>query len=189
MSIQRAAWLIGAVWLAAVLAQSALPLSAAWAVLDGLRHGAAATVAMVWLRPRWGWAPVVAATAAGVLIDLDHVVAAGSVDPSAMLGLGVRPLTHSLVAMLAFAGLAGVTAGRISGFAVGAGILLHLEEDALTWPGVPLLWPLSAEGHVLLPAPVLVITLIALVLTSRWLGASGQQVNPPVADERSAIEH
>jgi len=166
----RAAGLIVAVWLLAVLVQSSLPLSPLWAILDGVCHGAAAAACTVWLKPRWGWTPVAAASLASVLLDVDHAVAAGSIDPAAMMGLGVRPPTHSLL----FAALLGLGAwpilGRAAGYAVAAGIAVHLFEDGLTWPGIPLLFPFWDNRHVLLPVPIALLAALGFSGFSLWLG-------------------
>jgi hypothetical protein len=170
--------LIFAVWLVALVAQAQLSLSLVWALLDGARHGAAACACTVWLTPRWGWTPVAAAGLAGVLLDLDHALAARSIDPMAMMGLGVRPPTHSLL----FGALVGLVAwpllGRAAGYAVTAGVAVHLFEDGLEWPGVPLLLPLWSEQHVLVSVPLALLATVALMGLSLWLGRSADR-RPP----------
>jgi membrane-bound metal-dependent hydrolase YbcI (DUF457 family) len=160
------------IWLVAVLAQAPLGLSTPWAVLDAIRHGAAAALTTVWLVPRYGWKPLVAGCLAGVALDLDHAVAARSLDPAAMMGLGVRPATHSLVGAVAFGLVAWPLFGHAVAYAVGAGMVAHIVEDSLSWPGVPLLAPLIPAPHVLLPAIVAALVVSTLGLLSATLGGS-----------------
>jgi membrane-bound metal-dependent hydrolase YbcI (DUF457 family) len=124
----------------------------------------------VWLKPRWGWPPIIAATLAGIFLDIDHAVAAASLDPAGMMGLGVRPPTHSLLAAALLGVLAWPVLGRGIGFAVASGVAAHVVEDALGPPGVPLLFPLWAERQVVLPAPLALLTIVALSAASLWLG-------------------
>src|SRR5690242_10164464 len=100
------------VWLGALeLQEHSPPGQLTWAALDVVVHGAAAGLCAVWLLPAYGWRPLVSAIAAGILIDLDHAVAARSLNPFNMMSIGTRPPTHSLVAAVLF----GIVAARFVG--------------------------------------------------------------------------
>lgn len=170
MTPTRAATLVAAIWVAAVVAQTATPLSSTWALLDAVRHGAAAAFCTIWMRPRWGWLPVAAGSLSAVLLDVDHAVAGGSLDLSTMLSLGVRPPTHSLFAAIVLGMLAWPVLGRGTGIAVGMGVAIHVLEDSLDWPGVPLLYPVWAERHAIVPLAWVLVATLAFSLTSVWLG-------------------
>jgi hypothetical protein len=102
-----AGWLL--VWLghAYVVPQLRLPLLIGLA--DPAVHGLVAVLLVLplWLRRVVDTPVAIVAVLAGVLIDVDHAIAAGSFNFKAMLSLPGRPLGHSfLVSTLAAAGLA-----------------------------------------------------------------------------------
>lgn len=71
------------------------------------------------------------AFAAGPALDLDHAVASGSLNPSALEHLSHRPYTHSLVFAVALGVIALVlTRSRLAGWSVFAVIAAHLLFDA-----------------------------------------------------------
>jgi membrane-bound metal-dependent hydrolase YbcI (DUF457 family) len=147
-----------------------------WAVLDAILHGALGGLAMVVVWPAWGFRPVLGAIAAAVLIDLDHLVAAGSLDIVRIMSLAARPVAHSLVSLALISAGVGLVAGRRVGYGVAVGLLTHLWRDATEAPGIPLLVPLVADEHVMLPAWALPTTLVGLVLinTALVLGHRGR---------------
>jgi hypothetical protein len=91
---------------------------------------------------RGGRGPLLTAVAAGVLIDLDHPVAARSWRLEAMLSLDARPRSHSAVVAAATGAVAAAAAGPLHGWAAFGGLLSHILRDAAdgTAP-TPLLWP------------------------------------------------
>jgi membrane-bound metal-dependent hydrolase YbcI (DUF457 family) len=88
-----------------------------------------------------------------------------------MMALGVRPPTHSLLAAVLSGVLVWPVFGRAAAYAVTAGMLAHIVEDALTWPGVPLLVPVVASPHVLVPVALAVLIVAALALLSAVVSA------------------
>ncbi len=83
-----------------------------------------------------------------VVIDLDHLPLYlwGALATSA----GGRPVTHSLVtvlALLAFAASSRRLRAAAAGLAVG--VLLHFLRDVATGPGLPIAWPLDADSTLL----------------------------------------
>jgi membrane-bound metal-dependent hydrolase YbcI (DUF457 family) len=162
-----------ALWLAALQAQQYVertPL--AWAGLDAVAHGAAAGLVAVGLIPGFGARTLVWGIAAGILLDLDHAVAARSLDPLRMMSLTARPPTHSLVAALALAGLVGSLRGWIFGYVVGIGIIAHLLGDAIEPAGVPLLAPFIADPWMRVSVTTLVFGMLAMGLVSTGLSLS-----------------
>jgi len=93
---------------------------------------------------------LIAGAFAATLIDLDHIPdIVGDVDLS---NTTPRPVSHSLVTVLAAGAIAAVLRARLRDqryrdFALGVaiGVPLHLLRDVFTGPGVALFWPLSAE--------------------------------------------
>jgi LexA-binding, inner membrane-associated putative hydrolase len=158
------------IWLGALeLQERSAPGQLTWAALDIAVHGAAAGLCAVWLLPGYGWRPLASAIAAGILIDLDHAVAARSLDPLNMMSIGARPPTHSLLAAVLFGIVAGRLLGAVCGYAVAIGMLAHLLGDAVEPPGVPLLVPFVANPTIQVPAGMLIGGMLAMALTSAWL--------------------
>jgi hypothetical protein len=92
---------------------------------------------------------MVTAVVAGTAIDVDHVVAARSLRPAAMLTMPTRPRSHALAAT-AVAAAAGVLAGGpVHGWAAFAGLGSHLLRDASDdGAPTPLLWPLRPPRQI-----------------------------------------
>ena len=85
---------------------------------------------------------VVTAVMAGTAIDVDHVVAARSLRPSAMLTMAARPRSHALLATAVAAGAGTAAGGPVHGWAAFAGLGSHLLRDASdSGAPTPLLWP------------------------------------------------
>jgi hypothetical protein len=108
------------------------------AATDPVAHAllAAAVVAPL------GRGAVRTAVVAGTVIDLDHIVAARSAWPRALIGLETRPRSHALLGAVAL-GAVGTAAGGIThGWAAFAGLASHLLRDAADDAApTPLLWP------------------------------------------------
>jgi len=164
-------WLLALLVVAAVAValQVRTPISVVWAVLDVAIHGSLAGVCLVCRLPRWGPAPVIAAAAAGILIDLDHLVAARSPDPMAMMSLSTRPPTHSLAGILVLAAATHLFLGWRVAYAAFVGMLAHLLWDCVAEPGVVLLFPFVADRSVVLPVWAAVACLAGLTLFNRPL--------------------
>jgi membrane-bound metal-dependent hydrolase YbcI (DUF457 family) len=162
--------LLGLCWMAAVAAQHVAPDRLAWIALDMVGHGAAAGLFTVGLLPRFGARPVLSAIAAGTLIDFDHAVAAGSLDPLRMASLDARPPTHSLVTALVLGVLTWRLIGAAAGYAVSAGIVAHLLGDAVEQAGAPLLFPFVRDPYLHVPLGALVGITLVITAFSVWLG-------------------
>ena len=105
-----------------------------------------------------------------ILIDLDHFVAAGSLDLPKTVSLGKRPPTHSLT----FAGVLGVVAFLVSrspvvGWGMFAALSSHVIRDA-SGGGTRILWPLSLEA---IPRWVYYFGAVGLFLASYLLAKIG----------------
>jgi membrane-bound metal-dependent hydrolase YbcI (DUF457 family) len=115
------------------------------AYADPLLHALVAAAVAAPLVPRRGRGPLLAAVAAGTLIDLDHPVAARSLRLEAMLSLDARPPSHSAVVAVATGTAAAAAAGPVYGWAAFGGLLSHILRDAADDAApTPLLWPWSA---------------------------------------------
>jgi membrane-bound metal-dependent hydrolase YbcI (DUF457 family) len=89
------------------------------------------------------------AVVAGTLIDVDHVVAARSARPSALLTLRTRPRSHALLVTLAAAAIGTAAGGPVHGWAAFAGLTSHLLRDAADDAApTPLLWPLRPPRQI-----------------------------------------
>jgi membrane-bound metal-dependent hydrolase YbcI (DUF457 family) len=152
-----------AVWAIADVVQArSTPPSDTFLIAHEVAHVALATACAMWLVPAWGFRILLVAIAAGTLIDVDHAVAAGSIDPARMMALGARPATHSLVGVALLGALVLAGLGWRAGYAAFAGALSHVIYDATAPPGVPLLAPWSADNHVIVPTWSLVLLILAL---------------------------
>ena len=122
-----------------------------WAAFDVLVHGAVALlVAGPCIRraPSARRALVLSGLAflSATVLDLDHFVAAGSLDVRAALSLAARPPTHSLsFALLLGAVTSLLSRDRAAGWVVFAAIASHVLRDAAMGTA-PLLWPLGADA-------------------------------------------
>ena len=82
------------------------------------------------------------AAASAVLIDIDHLVAAGSLSVKDAITLPMRPVSHSVLFCLGLAVILGLIARRLSVMGiVFIALLTHVSRDA-TSGGTPWLWPL-----------------------------------------------
>ena len=171
-------------WHAADALQARLGLGLGWALLDEVAHAAVALSIMLWTWPAWGWRPTAVAVLAATLIDVDHAVAAGSLDPARLTSLAARPPAHSLLGVLALANLGAAFGGSRLGYAAGVGALSHIVRDATAPPGVPLLVPFTDEWHLLLPGWSLLGLVVALAATNVRL-ARGSADKPRVGPRRS----
>jgi hypothetical protein len=92
---------------------------------------------------------IVTAVVAGTAIDVDHVVAARSAHPRAMLSLGARPRSHTLVGAVALGAAAAAAGGPVQGWAAFAGLASHLLRDASDDAApTPIAWPLAAPRQI-----------------------------------------
>jgi beta-glucanase (GH16 family)/membrane-bound metal-dependent hydrolase YbcI (DUF457 family) len=111
-----------------------------------------------------------AAFVGGVALDLDHVAAAGSLNPRVLESLGHRPDAHSLLvavllAILAFA----LTRRRLVAWSVFAIVLAHLLFDA-AGAGVYWLYPLKQPDSIpwlACPIGIAVLAGVSAVLAKR----------------------
>lgn len=139
-------------------------------LLDETGHLATAALVLLatlgWRRCRRHAAAAVAALAASVLIDADHIPLYLGVPHVAAQG---RPYSHSLVTPVLLL-LASALVRRWRPVLAGAagGVLLHFVRDIGTGPGLPLHWPLAADS-VLVPylAYLAVVVLAAALATAR----------------------
>ena len=119
-------------------------LSAVWAVLV---HGVIAliVVAPILWRSRHRVAYAALAIAGGSLLDIDHFVAAGSINLHTIETLGSRPATHSLgfIALIAVAALLLTRRAPLawSLFAVNAAHVMFDAAGGHEQPLYPLRWP------------------------------------------------
>ncbi len=137
-------------------------LSAVWAVLI---HGCVCILAIapiVWRSDhRIGYALL--AFVGGSAIDLDHFIAAGSIDLHTIETIGGRPDTHSLVFVLLLALLTLILTRRWPlAWAVLAVNLAHLLFDA-AGGGVHILYPLKhPDGLPWLASPIGTLVLLGM---------------------------
>jgi inner membrane protein len=148
----------------------------AFGVLDEAGHLLTCALVLFAWRGWSGYRPdfAVAAMAASLLIDLDHIP--GILFHSDVLTQGtLRPYGHTLLAVLTFAGLGASLAGRERPvpararrilLGIAAGICLHLVRDMPTG-GVPLGWPLT-ERSFWYPYPVYLLVLAGAALAPAW---------------------
>jgi hypothetical protein len=146
-------------------------LSVVWAVFV---HGCISLLVVspiVW-RSRHSERNAVIAFIAGPAVDLDHVIAIGSLDPSRLEHIaGGRPVTHSvLFAVLLSLLVLALTRRILLCWSVFAVIVSHLLFDAAggseRW-----LYPLEHPQSVpwlSCPIGILVLTLLSWLAVSRW---------------------
>jgi hypothetical protein len=140
-----------------------------WALFDVLVHGAVAlAVAGPAIRraqyKRRALALSGLAYLSATALDLDHFVAAGSLDVRAALVLAARPPTHSLTfALLLGAVLSRFSRDRDVGWVAFAAVASHVLRDAAMGTA-PLLWPLAV---VRVPWWAYVCGVLGLVWASR----------------------
>jgi hypothetical protein len=116
------------------------------------------------------------AAVAGTLIDVDHIVAARSARPAALLGLEFRPRSHALLGTLAAAALGTAAGGPIHGWAAFAGLASHLLRDASDDAApTPLLWPFRPPrqiGRAPAAAGIAALALASVILASARAGGT-----------------
>ncbi len=84
----------------------------------------------------------------GIWLDLDHAVAAGSLNINAMLSLGSRPPTHSVLFAIIFSILAMFfSENPLVALAAFTSILSHLIHDVATGGTVPIFYPMLSVDH------------------------------------------
>ena len=124
-----------------------------------------------------GREPMRTAVVAGTLIDVDHIVAARSARPRAMLSLETRPRSHTLLGAAALGAACAAAGGPAHGWAAFAGLAAHLLRDASDDAApTPLLWPWRPPRQVdrrVAAAGVAVLALGSWVISGRARGGSG----------------
>jgi membrane-bound metal-dependent hydrolase YbcI (DUF457 family) len=138
---------------------------------DPFLHAGFAALVLAPTVRRSGWGPLRAGIAAGLLIDLDHIVAARSLRLEATTGMPTRPRAHNLFLATAGSAAAWRAAGRRYGWAVFAGLWSHLLFDATDDSGAPILWPVARRDRV--PRALFVAALAGLAAGSAALGEDG----------------
>jgi membrane-bound metal-dependent hydrolase YbcI (DUF457 family) len=143
--------------------------SLAYGLVDLPAHLATCAIALLALLALRAAAParafVLAALAASVLLDLDHIP--GYLGTHALTGTLPRPYAHTFLFLALVLGAAFLARRRPVGpvlLGVAFGIGAHLFRDLATGPGVAALWPLSS-GSIQMPyvlyAGALLLALIA----------------------------
>ena len=164
------------IWLIAEGVQRTLPPSLAFAVVDEIAHASVALLCALALAPTWGFGPVLFALAAATLIDADHALAAGSLDPAQMMMLGARPATHSLCGAVLLALLIGAATNYRDAYGTLLGAVTHIVRDAVATPGVPLFAPFSSQAHVILPEWTLPAVMLTFGLGGVFLAHAGRSM-------------
>jgi hypothetical protein len=116
---------------------------------DPLQHAIIAAAVTAPLVPRAGPRVIATAVAAGLVIDVDHAVAARSLRIKDTISLAARPRTHSLVTALATGMAVAIAAGPLHGWAAFGGLASHLLHDAGDRAApTPLLWPFAPARQI-----------------------------------------
>jgi membrane-bound metal-dependent hydrolase YbcI (DUF457 family) len=169
-------------------------LSALWEILAHGTLAAFVVSPLVWRSPARRRL-LALAFVGGIVLDLDHAIAAGSLSPGAMEELGRRPPTHSLLFALALSllGLALFRSRRLA-WGIFAVLASHLLFDA-AGDGVRWLYPLAEPESI--PWAVCPVGILALFAAS-WIvaheevaepgRASGVLVDPHPVDEHAGGE-
>jgi membrane-bound metal-dependent hydrolase YbcI (DUF457 family) len=128
------------------------------------------------------------AVVAGTLIDVDHVIAARSPRPSAMLSLRHRPRSHALLATVAAAALGTAAGGPVHGWAAFAGLTSHLLRDAADdAAATPLLWPFRPPRQIgRARATVGIAALAACSWAISWAGRGAGRTSAGAAGDDGA---
>lgn len=140
-------------------------------LLDPLAHGALVLGALLpWkVQLRLPWWVLIAGVAAGVFIDLDHFLKAGSFSLVAATHLpGGRPFSHSL-GFACFLGLAiGGLSRRVAlGSFIAAGVSLHVLRDLAG--NAPWYWPLPVDWPQSAPYELRVLLFLVVAAVGAWL--------------------
>jgi membrane-bound metal-dependent hydrolase YbcI (DUF457 family) len=146
------------------------------ALADPFLHAGFAAAVLAPTVRRAGWGPLRAGIAAGLIIDLDHVVAARSVRVAKTAGMPTRPRPHNLFLATAASAAAWRTAGRKYGWAVFAGLWSHLLFDATDGSGAPLFWPVARRDRV--PIVLFLVALAALAAGSTARAIIDEDLTP-----------
>jgi len=113
---------------------------------------------------------IVIAGLAAMLLDLDHVVAAGSLSLYDITHLPARPVTHSLLFSAACGILASILSySRINGWLIFCVLASHVVRDASTGM-TPFLWPLPVDHLPVVASYSLQVGLflITTIISSLW---------------------
>lgn len=137
-------------------------LSAVWAVAIHGLLGVTAVAPIIW-RSRHRLLYGLLAFVGGFVLDVDHFIAAGSLNLHTIETLGGRPDTHSIVFVVALAALAGALTRRwVAAWAVFAVNLVHLLFDG-AGGNEHVLYPFSTvDGFAWLLCPVGTLACLAL---------------------------
>ncbi len=166
-------------------------LSALWEVFAHGSLGVVVMLPIIWHSPRRIFLASLAFLG-GVALDIDHVVAAGSLNPRSMEQLGHRPDTHSLlfVGVLALIALA-VTRRKLIAWAVFAVLVAHLLFDA-PGGGVRWLFPLQHPDAIpWLACPVGIVLLTGIsAMVARAAGSNaGRSARRSLPDTHPVDDH
>lgn len=166
-------------------------LSALWEVFAHGLLGVIVVLPIVWRSQRRTLLALFAFLG-GVALDIDHVVAAGSLNPRSMEQLGHRPDTHSLlfVCLLALLALA-VTRRKPIAWAVFAVLAAHLLFDA-PGGGVRWLFPLQHPDAIpWLVCPVGIVLLAGIsAMVARVAGSNaGRSTRRLLPDATPSDDH
>jgi hypothetical protein len=125
---------------------------------------------------------VLTAVMAGTAIDVDHVVAARSLRPSAMLTMRTRPASHAALVAAAAGAAGAVAGGPVHGWAAFAGLASHLLRDSSDdGAPTPLLWPWAPPRQI--PRRWAVAGVAALALGSWMLSRRAAAASGPTSAE------
>lgn len=145
-------------------------LSLLWELFVHGSLGILVVAPLIWAGSR-RWRLTLLAFSLGVGLDFDHVVAAGSFDPTSLERLGGRPPTHSLLFAATLASLAVLSRRQYLSWAVFAVLSSHLLFDA-PGGGVRWLYPLQQPDSI----PWLACPLgIAFLFIASWTLTSRRQ--------------
>jgi membrane-bound metal-dependent hydrolase YbcI (DUF457 family) len=164
-------------------------LSALWEVFAHGSLGVVVVLPIIWRSPR-RISLALLAFLVGVALDIDHVVAAGSLNPRSLEQLSHRPDTHSLlfVGMLAFIALA-VTRRKLIAWAVFAVLVAHLLFDA-PGGGVRWLFPLQHPDEIpWLVCPVGIVLLAGIsAMVARAEGSNAGRSAPRLLPDADPVD-
>ena len=111
---------------------------------DPFQHALIAATVVSPLVERSGRSVLATAVGAGLVIDVDHAIAARSLRLEPMITLDERPRSHNLFTALAAGAIGTAAAGPAHGWAAFAGLASHLLHDAGDDSApTPLLWPFA----------------------------------------------
>lgn len=145
-------------------------LSALWEVFAHGSLGVVVVLPIIWNRPRRALLALLAFLV-GVALDIDHALAAGSLNLRSMEHLGHRPDTHSLlfVCVLALLALV-VTRRKLIAWAVFAVLVAHLLFDG---PGGGVRWLFPLQHPDAIPWLVCPVGIVLLTGISAMVARAG----------------